>query len=322
MKQSTTIVLVIAVVAILAVASVGAYLMLKEDEPPASLRMATTSSTWDSGLLEYILPVFEDEYNCEVDVVAVGSGQAMELGKNGDVDVLMVHSPAAEVTFVNDGYGTNRTQLMYNWFVIVGPNGDPAGTRNATNASDAFQRIYDNGTAGSVTFVSRADNSGTHNKELTIWSKLGYNKTEVAAFDSDWYKQSGQNMGAVLDICENEDSYTLSDDATYYSKVDLAQVPHLNITVGDDPALKNQYSVILVNASKWTHINATMARNFLNWIVSDDGQDLIASYERYGKQLFFPNAPGYSTSTLNLSKMESCILAAEAAAVISRIGVG
>jgi len=191
MKQTTIIALAVAIVAILAISAVGAYLMMSEESKPSSLRMATTTSTWDSGLLEYILPTFEDNYNCKVDVVAVGSGQALELGKNGDVDILMVHSPASEIQFVKDGYGTNRTQLMYNWFVIVGSNDDPAGTRNATNSTDAFKRIYDNGTVGNCVFVSRADNSGTYTKELGIWAKLGFNKTKVMAFDSSWYKQSG-----------------------------------------------------------------------------------------------------------------------------------
>lgn len=316
MKQATILALSVVVVAVLAVSAVGVYLMSR-DEQPSTLRMATTTSTWDSGLLSHILPVFENESNCKVQVVAVGSGQAMELGKNGDVDILMVHSPSAEVQFVNDGYGTNRTQLMYNWFVIVGTNGDPAGTRNATNATDAFQRIYDNGTVGNAVFVSRADNSGTHSKELTIWAKLGYNKTEVAAFDSDWYKQSGQGMGAVLDMCEEMDAYTLSDDATYYSKVDLDLVPHLYITLGGDSALKNQYSVILVNASKWSHINATIAKDFLTWITSQDGQDMIKSYEKYGHQLFVPNAPGYS-STLSLQRVWTSALLTDMAVSCSK----
>lgn len=158
MKQSQMVMIAVAVVAILVVSTVAVFVLMKEE--PEKLRMATTTSTQDSGLLDYILPTFESKYNCKVDVIAVGSGQALEMGKRGDVDVLMVHSPAAEQTFVAGGYGTNRTQIMYNWFVIVGPDNDPAGTRNATSAKDAFQRIYDNGTAGHAVFVSRADGSG------------------------------------------------------------------------------------------------------------------------------------------------------------------
>jgi len=294
MKKTTMIVVSIAVVAVIIVSTLAIVFLTPQKQ---HLRMATTTSTQDSGLLDYILPIYENRSNCIVEVIAVGSGQAMEMGKRGDVDVLMVHSPAAEIDFVNSGYGTNRTQLMYNWFVIVGPNDDPAGTRNATNASDAFNRIIDNGTAGNATFVSRSDNSGTYSKELTIWSKLGYNKTEVLAFNTSWYKQAGQGMGAVLDMCEDMEAYTLSDDATYYSRVEAGIIPSLNITKAGDSALKNQYSMILVNSTKWPHINKTMAMDFLSWIISKDGQDLIKSYERYGKQLFTPNALGYSSTT-------------------------
>jgi tungstate transport system substrate-binding protein len=294
MKKTTMILISIAAVAII-VTSALALIFLAP--PVQHLRMATTTSTQDSGLLDYILPVFENRSNCKVEVIVVGSGQALEMGKHGDVDVLMVHSPASEITFVSGGYGTNRTQLMYNWFVIVGPDDDPAGTRNATNASDAFKRILDNGTAGNATFVSRADNSGTHTKELSIWSALGYNKTEVSAFGTSWYKQAGQGMGAVLDMCEDMEAYTLSDDATYYSRVEAGIIPSLNITKSGDSALKNQYSMILVNSTMWPHINKTMAMDFLSWIISQDGQDLIKSYERYGQQLFIPNAPGYVSTT-------------------------
>jgi len=289
------VVVAVAVVAILAVSAAAAFVLMKKE--PEKLRMATTTSTQDSGLLDYMLPTFESKYNCRVDVIAVGSGQALEMGKRGDVDVLLVHSPFAEQTFVSGGYGTNRTQIMYNWFVIVGPDSDPAGTKNATSAKDAFQRIHDNGTAGQAVLVSRADGSGTHAKELGIWSSLGYDNTTVAAFGTSWYKQAGQGMGAVLDMCEDLNAYTLSDDATYYSRVDVALIPHLNITKQGDSALKNQYSVILVNSTMWPHIDKTLAKNFLDWISSKSGQDAVKSYVKYGHQLFVPNAPGYTSTT-------------------------
>ncbi len=295
MEKAVKMALAAVLVALIVVVSVVGFFMLRPEK--ASLRLATTTSTQDSGLLDYILPEFESKYNVKVEVIAVGSGQAMEMGKRGDVDVLLVHSPASEQSFVAGGYGTNRTQVMYNNFVIVGPSSDPAGTIQARNSTDAFQRIYDNGTAGNCTFVSRADNSGTYTKELSYWTKLGLNSS---TFSNNWYKAAGQGMGAVLDMCEQMNAYTLSDDATYYSRVDVNLIPHINITYSGDSALKNQYSVIAVNATLWPHLNHTMAMNFVNWITSQEGQDVIASYVKYGKQLFFPNSPGYTASSLDV----------------------
>jgi tungstate transport system substrate-binding protein len=292
------------IAAALIVGGTVGYLLLKDDEPQ-TLKLATTTSTYDSGLLDYILPIFEEEHDCTVDVIAVGSGAAITLGQNGDVDVLLVHSPAAEIAFVEAGYGESRSLVMYNNFVIVGPTADPIDTMSSANASQAFQRIYDNGTAGNATFISRADASGTYTKELSIWATLGYNKTEVMAFPDSWYIQSGQGMGAVLDMAEEMDAYTLSDDATYYQRVSEDLIPNLNMTYSGDSALFNQYSVIPVNATMWTHVNHTLALEFKNWLVSDDGQDLIASYERYDMQLFFPNAEGYTPSTESLLSIQT-----------------
>lgn len=306
------------IAAALIVGGTVGYLLLKEDEPQ-TLKLATTTSTYDSGLLDYILPVFEEENDCTVDVIAVGSGAAMTLGQNGDVDVLLVHSPAAEVAFVEAGYGESRSLVMYNNFVVVGPTEDPIDTLSSTNASVAFQKIYDNGTAGNATFISRADNSGTYTKELSIWALLGFNKTEVLAFPESWYIQSGQGMGAVLDMAEEMDAYTLSDDATYYQRVSEDLIPHLDMTFSGDSVLFNQYSVIPVNSTMWPHVNHTLALDFAEWLVSDDGQDLIASYEKYDMQLFFPNAVGYVPSTESLLSVQAFDEAC-AAAPVERTG--
>jgi len=285
--------LAVAAVAIVVAASVG-YVLLTQAHEKKTLRLATTTSTDDSGLLDYILPVFEKKYNCKVEVIAVGSGQALELGKRGDVDVLLVHSPASEIQFMADGFGESRTLVMYNNFVIVGPTADPAGTSTSKNATVAFMRIHDNGTAGHVKFLSRADNSGTNTLELAIWKKAGYN---VSTFSTSWYLETGQAMGALLDMTEQMSaSYTLSDDATYYQRMSEDLIPHLNITYAGDSTLFNQYSVIPVNSTKWPHVNHTLALSFNDWLTSPDGQDLIASYVRYGHQLFFPDAPAQSAT--------------------------
>ncbi len=296
MKMGMKIVAVAAVVIVVG-AAVG-YVMLTVGNEKKVLRLATTTSTYDSGLLDYILPEFEKKYNCEVDVIAVGSGQALELGKRGDVDVLLVHSPASEIQFVKDGYGESRTLVMYNNFVIVGPKTDPAGTGASKNTTQAFKKIYENGTAGSITFLSRADNSGTYTKELSLWKSA---KLNASLFNNSWYLKTGQGMGQVLDMCEQQDAgYTLSDDATYYQRMSENLIPHLNITYGGDPGLFNQYSVIPLNSTKWTHVNPTLAVGFKDWITSHEGQDLVASYVKYEHQLFFPNAPGYVASVSSI----------------------
>lgn len=305
MKLNRKVAVAIIVVAALIIGAVGYVLLTREKQV---LMLATTTSTYDSGLLDYILPVFEDEYNCEIDVIAVGSGAAIELGKNGDVDVLLVHSPAAEATFVNDGYGEERNLVMYNNFILVGSATDPADTNHSANVTVAFEKIYDNGTAGDVQFLSRGDSSGTHTKELSIWKKLGLN---VSLF-SDWYVSTGLGMGDLLDMCEEEDatkpSYTLSDDSTYYQRLSENLIPHLNVVYNyqkTDSLLKNQYSVIVLNETRFPHVNHTLATEFKDWMVSQAGQDLIASYERYDRQLFYPNAVGYTPSTSSLKSWTS-----------------
>jgi tungstate transport system substrate-binding protein len=256
-----------------------------EQEGPAEIIgkiiLATTTSTQDSGLLDEILPDFTYKTGYEVDVVAVGSGEAMKMGENGEADVLLVHSPAAEKAFVEAGHGPERFDVMYNDFIILGPKDDPAGIKAAApdNAQAAFQKIYDD----QVTFVSRADESGTHKKELSIWEKLGLTPS------GDWYVESGKGMGDVITMTNEMLGYTLSDRATW---LNMSEGTDLQIITEGDKDLYNQYGVIVVNPEKNEMINAEGALAFQNWILSDETQALIGQYgtEKYGQPLFTPNA--------------------------------
>lgn len=258
--------------------------------PPAQQRLslATTTSVNDSGLLAFILPDFEAKNNAKVAIVAVGSGQALEIGKRGDADVLVVHSPSAEQSFMNDGYGSSRWQIMYNYFAIVGPASDPAGVRSAVNASDAFKRIM----ANASVFVSRGDASGTNTKELQIWATLGVN---VSTLPSSWYKSIGQGMAATLNTAWQLNGYTLTDEGTFWSQPSISPnaTGGLFIELGGlahpTADLKNTYSVIQLNATRATAINATLASAFATWLTSPETAAMIANYTVGGHQLFFPD---------------------------------
>jgi len=256
---------------------------------PERLVLQTTTSVRDSGLLDAILSDFESKENADVSVVAVGSGQALENSKRGDGDVTLVHSPSAEVAFMNNGSGTARWQIMYNYFVIVGPASDPAGVRNASNASDAFTRIY---TSASI-FVSRGDNSGTHTKELSIWAAIGLN---ASTFPTAWYKSIGRGMADDLRTTFEFEGYTLSDEGTYWSIPSIgpnALGGGLFILQGGladpTPDLKNTYSVIQLNVSRTPSINARLGERFALWITSPETAARIANYTVEGHQLFFPD---------------------------------
>lgn len=258
--------------------------------PPATVRMVlgTTTSVNDSGLLNFILPDFETKNNAKVSVVAVGTGQALELGKRGDVDVLVVHSPSQETAYLANGSGVARWQIMYNYFAIVGPASDPAGVRNASNATDAFMRIA----ANVSIFVSRGDASGTNTKELQIWAAAGLN---TSTFPTSWYKSIGQGMSATLHSAYQFGGYTLTDEGTYWSQPDIG----MNATGGlfilqgglSDPTsdLKNTYSVIQLNVTRIPGINATIATAFATWLTSNETAALIGSYKIDGHPLFFPD---------------------------------
>jgi tungstate transport system substrate-binding protein len=243
----------------------------------SELILATTTSTQDSGLLDVLVPAFNKVYpQYTVKVIAVGSGEALKMGETGDADVLLVHSPASEKTFMEKGFGIERKAVMYNDFIIVGPAADAAKIKGMTVAADAFKAIA----AAKATFFTRGDDSGTHTKELSIWKAAGITPT------GDWYQTTGQGMGETLTIADQSGGYTLSDRATYLSKkASLA----LEILVEGDKALFNQYHVITVKAAA----NAQGAVDFARWIISDSVQkDLIAPFgaDKFGQPLFVPNA--------------------------------
>ncbi len=243
--------------------------------------LATTTSTDDSGLLDVILPDFEAKYNATVDVVAVGTGQAMQLGASGDADVLLVHDRAREDAFVAAGDGTDRYDVMYNDFIIVGPADDPAGIRGMTSASEALARIAEAG----APFVSRGDASGTHAKELHLWEVAGI------ALEGDWYISAGQGMGETLNMTEELAGYTISDRATFLAR--RAEGLTLEILVEGDPELFNPYGVIPVNPERHPGVNAELGQAFADWITSLETQELIAAFEVNGHTLFTPNSAAW-----------------------------
>ncbi|WP_205703829.1 substrate-binding domain-containing protein [Candidatus Chloroploca sp. Khr17] len=262
-------------------------------EPPAAepqvLRLATTTSTADSGLLEAILPDFEARFNAQVEVIAVGTGQALALGESGDVDVVLVHARAREDAFVADGYGINRRDVMYNDFVVVGPAADPAGIAGIATAAEAFTLIAETGSV----FAARGDDSGTSTAELGIWRSVGITPTA----ELNWYRSLGQGMGETLITANEQEAYTLTDRGTFLAMRD--SLPDLTILVGgatvaenQDPRLRNPYGVIPVNPDRHEGINATLAEEFAAWLTSPETQAMIGAYgaERFGQPLFYPAA--------------------------------
>lgn len=240
------------------------------------LLVQSTTSTQNSGLYDYLLPKFEAATGIDVQVVAVGTGQAIRNARNGDADVLLVHSKADEEAFVTDGHGTERFDLMYNDFVLIGPAADPAAVAQAGTALQALSAIA----VGQAAFVSRGDDSGTHKKEQALWAEAGLDPS------GEWYRETGAGMGATIRMAVEMQAYTLSDRATwiaYEDKQDAAILFH------GDPALFNQYGIIMLNPDRHPHVNKADAEVFVGWLLSREGQALIAEYERNGAQLFFPN---------------------------------
>ncbi|MEJ2447093.1 MAG: substrate-binding domain-containing protein [Anaerolineales bacterium] len=251
-----------------------------ERQAPARLVLATTTSTYDSGLLDTILPDFEDISGAEVDVIAVGTGQALSLGENGDADVLLVHARAREDAFMEAGHGVRREDVMYNDFVIVGPPEDPAGIKGMKDAVEAFQSIAD----VEAPFVSRGDDSGTNIKEKAIWGEAGLEPA------GGWYISVGQGMGAVLTLANEQQAYTLSDRATYLART--LEGTDLVLLVEGDPILFNPYGVIAVNPDKNPEINNELANSFIDWLISVPVQDKISDFGRdeFGQSLFVPDS--------------------------------
>ncbi len=245
--------------------------------------LATTTSTYDSGLLDDIIGDFEKEYDIEVKIIAVGTGQALKLGENGDADVLLIHAPSKEKVFVEQGHGLYRKEVMYNQFVIVGPSSDPATITGLRNASTALARIFDTESS----FASRGDDSGTNTKEKELWVSAGLDYDEISGSgNAEWYLSLGQGMGDTLRTASEMDAYTLTDEGTYYSLEDDLD---LEIQVKGDPRLFNQYSVIPINATKHKGVDQGAAENFADWITTPKVQGMIDNFTAGGKILFIAN---------------------------------
>ncbi|HOF58580.1 MAG TPA: substrate-binding domain-containing protein [Syntrophorhabdaceae bacterium] len=242
--------------------------------------LATTTSTQDSGLLDVLIPIFEKKTGYFVKTIAVGSGQAMAIGQKGEADVLLVHSPDAEIKFVSQGYGINRRLIMHNDFIIVGPEKDPAGIKGIKSSVDSFKKIAKLNSL----FISRGDNSGTHVKENVIWKESGIDPTK-----EKWYQQTGLGMGQTLNIASEKKAYTLADRGTYLA---LKKRLALGILVEGDSILLNIYHVIEVNPARWTKVNSAGGKAFADFMVSKETQEIIKTFgvDKFGSPLFFPDA--------------------------------
>lgn len=251
-----------------------------------SITVASTTSTENSGLFKYLLPLFKEKTGIDVKVVALGTGQALDVGRRGDADVVFVHAKPLEEKFVADGEGVARYEVMYNDFVIIGPKSDPAKIAGSKDVVEAFKKIA----AAKASFISRGDKSGTHVAELRHWKEAGI---DPAAGKGTWYKEIGQGMGAALNTASSSNSYVLSDRGTWISFKNRGD---LQIAVEGDKRLFNQYGVMLVNPAKHPNVKKDLGQTFIDWIVSPEGQKAIAAYQIAGQQLFFPNATGKPAS--------------------------
>jgi len=250
-----------------------------------TITVASTTSTEQSGLFSHLLPAFTKKTGIEVKVVAVGTGQALDIGRRGDADVVFVHDKDAELKFLAEGFSTKRTDVMYNDFVIVGPNNDPAKAKGK-NVLEGLRKI----SAAKQPFISRGDRSGTHAAELRYWKDAG---VDLAASKGDWYKEIGQGMGPTLNMASSTNGYALTDRGTWLSFKNRGE---LVILVEGDTKLFNQYGVMLVNPAKHANVKVAEGQAFIDWLISPEGQKVIAEYKIGGEQLFFPNAPNQPRS--------------------------
>ncbi|MGB8623328.1 MAG: substrate-binding domain-containing protein [Paracoccaceae bacterium] len=245
-----------------------------------SILVQSTTSTKNSGLYDYILPKIQEETGLTVNVVAVGTGQAIKNAMNCDADVLLVHAKPSEQKFVADGFGVKRYDLMYNDFILVGPKDDPAGVKDAKTVQDALTRIAQS----KALFASRGDDSGTNKKEMILWGMTDVNPKDASG---DWYRETGSGMGATLNAAVGMNAYTMSDRATW---INFKNKGDFQIVFEGQPELFNQYGIIMVNPDKCPAVKVDASKTFMDWLLSDHGQEVIASYKVDGQQLFFPNA--------------------------------
>lgn len=244
------------------------------------ITVASTTSTENSGLFEALLPRFTDKTGIEVRVVAVGTGQAIRLAEKGDADVLFVHHQPSEEQFVQEGYGVERFDVMYNDFVIVGPGSDPAGVSGMNDVIEALAAIKE----AQAPFASRGDDSGTNKKELGLWEEAAL---DASSFNAEWYRETGSGMGATLNTASGMNAYTMSDRATW---LNFGNKGDLEILLEGDERLFNQYGIILVNPERHVHVKKDMGQKFIDWLLSEEGQRAIGRYRIKGQQAFFPNA--------------------------------
>lgn len=264
-------------------------------DPLVRFKIATTTSLYDTGLWYHLEPIFEELANVEMDIVYAGTGIALEYGRRGDVDAIIVHDRAREDVFIADGYGINRRNFGYNFFLIAGPSDDPAGIAGLS-AAEAYRKLYDEGSKGTIKFVSRGDDSGTHAKEKLIWEEAGFDYEEVRN-SGDWYVEAGKGMGPTLLMANEMQAYTMADISTFLAynlKADLGIVS----LVEKDPIFLNVYAAIAINPETHPKAKIDIANRFINWLISDEVQEIIGTYgtAEYGRSLFFPiascNMPG------------------------------